>query len=153
MSWQDNSFYYNKAIDVSKKAAESGHEAFGCILVDGDGEIVMERTNRYPETGDLTSHDVMSLVRKAVVDYDSEYLSKCSIYCTMEPCFMCMGAIYWSGIPKLNYIISEETLEMLFGGPSVSLHSREIAERVSACKIIEITSVRMRHYMSVLIIF
>lgn len=136
--FEDEIYYYNKAIDVCKKAVETGHEAFGCILVNGDGEIVMEMTNTYPETGDITAHDVMSLVRKAVVEYDAEYLKKCSVYCTMEPCFMCMGALYWSGIPKLNYIISEETLEALFGGPSINLHSREVAEKVKDCKKIEI---------------
>jgi len=125
--------YLRKAIEVSKKSREGGNHPFGAILVGPEGDVLMEAENSVNSEGDCTGHAETNLVRKASKAYDRDFLAQCCLYSSAEPCAMCSGAIYWSGIGKVAYALSEEGLLRLTGddaeNPTLSLPSREVYSR------------------------
>lgn len=120
--------YFERAIEISKEALETGNDGFGCLLVDEDGEIVMEQRNAVADEGDPTAHDAMTLLRKAVKKYDAGYLGKCTLYATMEPCVMCMGAAFWAGLGAVKFAVTEKELGTILSG-GLDMPSTEFAER------------------------
>jgi tRNA(Arg) A34 adenosine deaminase TadA len=74
---------------------------FGCLVVK-DGEIVAEGNNMVFSTNDPTAHAEIVAIRRACIALDSFQLEDCLIYCSCEPCPMCLGAIYWTR-PKAVY--------------------------------------------------
>jgi tRNA(Arg) A34 adenosine deaminase TadA len=105
------------SFEVALKARESGNHPFGAVLADESGKIILEGEN-YVVTGvDITGHAETNLVREACRKFDAEFLSKCTLYASTEPCPMCAGAIYWSGIEKVVYGLSQERFYMtVLGG-------------------------------------
>lgn len=139
MVWQEDSAYFKYAIELSEAAGKSGNDPFAAILVGPDGEILLEQKNAVKDLGnDQTAHDSLLLASRASKKFDPEFLKQCTLYATMEPCFMCLGGIFWANIGKVKFIVSEAELNRMFGGdPGIDIHSREIAERLG--KKIEIS--------------
>lgn len=121
--------YFKRGVELSYHAMEQGNDGFACVLVGPDGSILLEQENEAKTLGDVTAHDAILLVRAAVKKYDSDFLKDCSIYATMEPCIMCMGAVYWSGIGTVKFAVSEEEYSAMRGGGGLDLHSKEFARR------------------------
>lgn len=123
-------YYIEKAIEVSRKARESGNTPFGCILVDPNGHILIEQGNIEITEKDCTGHAETALMRKASKLYTKEFLYKCSLYSTAEPCSMCSGAIYWGNVGRVVYGISEKSLLGLTGNhpqnPTLNVPCRSI---------------------------
>ena len=103
------------AIDVARKARDSGNHPFGAVLVDEEGHILMEAGNTVVTENDCTAHAELNLMRQAVRKYDREFLAKCTIYSSTEPCPMCAGAIFWGNVRRLVYGLSEEGLYEMAG--------------------------------------
>ena len=71
----------------------------------------MEQGNGYlSEGGDRTAHAERLLASRAARTYDVEFLSRCTLYTSAEPCAMCAGAIYWAGIGRVVYGQTEKAL-------------------------------------------
>jgi tRNA(Arg) A34 adenosine deaminase TadA len=75
----------------------------------------MEAENTVLTEKDCTGHAETNLMRKASSKYDREFLGKCTIYTSAEPCPMCVGAIYWANVRRVVYGLSEESLYEIFG--------------------------------------
>ncbi len=130
---QSHEAYLRRAVEVSKNAVAHGNLPFGCILVDRDGNIVMEQENLSLTTGKCTAHAETLLAERASVEHSPEYLWGCTLYTSAEPCCMCTGAIYWANIGAVSYAMSEEDLLALTGAdevnPTFSLPCREVFAR------------------------
>jgi tRNA(Arg) A34 adenosine deaminase TadA len=122
--------YLKKAVEVSEKAINSGNNPFGAILVDMDGNILMEQSNVEVTEKECTGHAETTLVRKASAKYDRETLWNCTLYTTVEPCVMCTGAIYWANVGRIVYGIAETKLLEMTGdnpkNPTMSLPCRTV---------------------------
>ena len=96
---------------VAKEALESGHLPFGAVLVAPDGETVLMKQ------GNLSTiaHAETELSRRGFAQYNPEYLWRCTLVTTFEPCVMCAGNIYWANIGNLVYGVEETTLKKLTG--------------------------------------
>ncbi len=66
-----------------------------------DGEVILRAENSVFTGHDMTNHAEMNLVKLAAQHYDSAFLDGCTLYTSTEPCAMCSGAIYWSGIGRM----------------------------------------------------
>ncbi|MEZ3470502.1 MAG: hypothetical protein K1W40_19540 [Schaedlerella sp.] len=128
MAWREDKFYFERTEQLAIEAMNDGDDGFSSILVDENGEIVMEQKNEAFTLKEPTAHDTIELVRRAVKKYPPEFLSQCTVYALMEPCVMCMGALFWGNIGHIKYAVSEETLNGLLPG-GLEIHSREFAER------------------------
>jgi len=107
--------YLKLANEVAIKARENGNTPFGAILVDVDGNVLMEQGNAEGDSGDATAHAEMTLASRASRAYSKETLWHCTLYTTCEPCPMCTGAIYWANIGRIVYGVSEKRLLELTG--------------------------------------
>ena len=87
---------------LAEKGITDGAGPFGAVIVK-DGEILAEAVNRVVMDSDPTAHAEIVAIRKAASFLKSHDLSDCTLYCSCEPCPMCLGAIYWSGIRKIVY--------------------------------------------------
>jgi tRNA(Arg) A34 adenosine deaminase TadA len=101
-----------RAFDVARRSREAGDHPFGAVLADGEGKMLMEQGNGYSsEGGDRTAHAERVLATRASRAYNVEFLARCTLYASAEPCAMCAGAIYWAGIGRVVYGESEKALK------------------------------------------
>lgn len=101
------------AFAIAQQAREHGNHPFGAVLVNAHGEKVLEAENTVITNRDCTGHAETNLLREASRRFDESFLAKCTIYASAEPCAMCAGAIYWSGVGRLVYGLSKQKLSAL----------------------------------------
>ena len=122
--------YLLRAVEVSEQAVLDGNHPFGSILVDGEGNILLEQGNNEVTTRACTGHAETVLMGRASQLYDKEFLASCTMYTTAEPCAMCAGAIYWANVQRLVYGITEKQLLGETGddprNPTLSLDCRTV---------------------------
>jgi len=110
----------------------NGNHPFGAVLVDDAGKLLLEAENGYMPSGDGTAHAERLLCSQACVTYSSDVLKRSTLYSSAEPCAMCAGAIYWAGIGRLVYGLSEERLRKITGNhpenPTLDLPCRTVLE-------------------------
>jgi len=105
-----------KAFDVARRSRERGDHPFGSILADQDGNVLLEQCNGYSsEGGDRTAHAERLLATRAGKAYDLNFLAGCTMYTSAEPCAMCSGAIYWAGIGRVVFGLSEREMKQITG--------------------------------------
>ncbi|ROS76754.1 solute carrier family 23 protein [Cellulomonas sp. PhB143] len=123
-----------RAMRVAETSRAEGRHPFGAIVVDGDGIVVAERgNNSLPPAGDPTQHAETAAVAAAARTLSSAQLARATLYTSAEPCAMCAGAVYWTGIGRVVYALSEERLLGLTGdnpeNPTFALPCREVFAR------------------------
>ena len=94
--------YLARAIEIAKIGISSGGGPFGAIIVKDD-KIISEAFNRVTLNNDPTAHAEILAIRQAASVLESHQLNDCTLYSSCEPCPMCLGAIYWSGMKKVVY--------------------------------------------------
>jgi guanine deaminase len=94
--------FLDRALELARKGITEGGGPFGAVIV-RDEKIISEAYNNVVPAKDPTSHAEISAIRKAAVALDTHKLEGCTLYTSCEPCPMCLGAIYWSGIRKVVY--------------------------------------------------
>ena len=119
-----------RAVEIAGLARAGGNHPFGALLASAAGEILLEAANTVVTARDVTGHAELNLVRLASHTYAVEALAGCTLYSSTEPCAMCAGAIYWSGIGRLVYALSERDLLGFTGAepanPTMSLPVRDV---------------------------
>ena len=125
--------HLRRAINVAHRSRANGNHPFGALLVDAAGELVAEAENTVTTDGDPTGHAEINLVRIAGRRFDPDYLEKCTLFSSTEPCAMCAGAIYWAGIGRVVFALGEDELRRITGtnpaNPTLALPSREVFAR------------------------
>jgi len=91
-----------RAILLSEESVKNGGGPFGAVIVK-EGKIVGEASNSVTIDHDPTAHAEVNAIRKACKHLKTYNLEGCTIYCSCEPCPMCLGAIYWAHIDKIFY--------------------------------------------------
>ena len=105
-----------RSFAIARDSRQRGDHPFGCLLADGAGNVLMEQGNGYSsEGGDRTAHAERLLASRAARQYDTAFLSECTLYTSAEPCAMCSGAIYWAGIGRVVYGQTERGLKAQTG--------------------------------------
>ena len=122
------------AFQVAARARDEGNLPFGCLIVDGDGNVVIEQGNLgLVPVRDATAHAETTAARSAARRYSSPELAPFTLYTSAEPCAMCAGAIYWSGIGRVVFGLTEHDLKDLTGNhpdnPTMDLPCREVFAR------------------------
>ncbi len=111
--------FIRRAFALAKQSVQNGNHPFGAVLVIAE-EIVLEGENTVIETKDVTHHAEMNLISRASRIIPGTRLKEATLYASTEPCAMCTGALYWSGIRHLVYGCSSESLDKIAGGGLVS---------------------------------
>jgi tRNA(Arg) A34 adenosine deaminase TadA len=125
--------FLHQAIAVSRRSRENGNHPFGAILVSSTGEVLLEAENTVVTTRDATGHAETNLMRMASIQFSSEILATSTMYSSCEPCVMCAGAMYWTGVSRLVYALPETKLYEMTGAntdnPTMHLGCREVLTR------------------------
>lgn len=102
------------AFAVARRARANGKHPFGATLVDARGRVLMEQENAFDTEG-RTGHAETVLSRRACAAYSAEELAQTTMYVSAEPCAMCAGSLYWAGIGRVVYAMSEHKLKRIIG--------------------------------------
>lgn len=133
MAVHSHEYYLKRCIEISKEARAGGNTPFGALLVDGNGDIILEQGNIEITEHICTGHAETTLAARASQKYSKEFLWDCTLYTTAEPCAMCAGAIYWANIGRVVYAMTERQLLILTGSdeqnPTFDLPCREVFSR------------------------
>ena len=90
------------ALDLARQAWEVGEVPVGAVVVRGD-EIIGRGYNRPISAADPTAHAEVMAIRDAAQHIGNYRLTDCTLYVTLEPCTMCVGAIFHARITRLIY--------------------------------------------------
>src|SRR5580704_4915799 len=110
-SLTDHERWMRRALDLAREAEESGEVPVGCVLVAG-GEIIGQGRNSPIEMLDPTAHAEMLAMRQAAIAVGNYRLSDATLYCTLEPCPMCAGALVAARVKTLVF----GARDLRFGG-------------------------------------
>ena len=126
----DHDHMLRRSFDVARRARLHGNHPFGALLVDGDGHVLLEVENGFLPERDMTAHAERLLATAASKQFAPKVLAACTLYSSAEPCCMCAGAIYWAGIGRVVYGLSERRLKSLTGdhveNPTLDLPCRTV---------------------------
>lgn len=91
----DRNDFIQRAIQLAIENVQKGGGPFGAIVVK-DGQVIATGVNQVTATADPTAHAEIVAIRQACRVLQNFELHGCEIYCSCEPCPMCLGAIYWA---------------------------------------------------------
>jgi len=152
-SLTEHEHWMRRALELALEAEASGEVPVGCVLV-SNGEIVGQGRNSPIEMLDPTAHAEMLAMRQAAIAVGNYRLSDAALYCTLEPCPMCAGALVaarvktlvfgardlrFGGVrskfqiadsPLLNHRV--EVIEGVFGAESTAMLQRFFTDRRSS---------------------
>lgn len=94
-----------RTIELSQESYDQGRFPAGAVMVDEQNNIVAESVSgKWPA---VNHHGEASVIDQTMEKYNVR-LEKFTLYTTMEPCLMCLGKAYWSGLDTIIYIIPAE---------------------------------------------
>jgi len=99
------------ALDLAREAEDSGEVPVGCVLV-ARRELVGQARNSTIVLLDPTAHAEMLALRQGAIALGNYRLSDATLYCTLEPCPMCAGALVAARVSTLVF----GARDLRFGG-------------------------------------
>ena len=123
--------FLRQAIELAREARSDGRHPFGALIVNEFGETVAAALNNAVKpAGDPTQHAETLACADAAKRLSEPELAKCTLYTSTEPCAMCAGAIYWIGLGRVVFGLSETGLMRYTGSheenPTLDLPCREV---------------------------
>ncbi len=99
----DDLYYMDLALDQARMAAKINEVPVGAVLVDNSGQVIGYGHNQTISTCDPSGHAEMVALRFGAKKIGNYRLTGATIYTTIEPCIMCMGAIVHARLARLVY--------------------------------------------------
>ena len=123
--------FVSQVLGLAQLSREQGHHPFAAMVVSAAGEVIAQAMN--DSSTDRTAHAEMNALRLASQRFSTAELADATLYSSAEPCAMCAGGAYWSGVGRVVYALSEASLLALTGNapenPTLSLPCREVFAR------------------------
>lgn len=92
-----------RALSCARAAGQAGEVPVGAVLVGANGEVLAEGANAPLASHDPTAHAEIQALRVGAAVQENYRLPDTSLYVTLEPCAMCMGAIYQARVRRLVF--------------------------------------------------
>jgi len=134
--------YMREALGLAARGAARGEVPVGAVVV-MRGEVVGRGWNCPIERRDPTAHAEILALREAAATAGNYRLGGVTLYCTLEPCVMCAGALVAARVARLVF----GTRDLRFGGvrskfriadSEILNHTVEIVEGVLAAECVEL---------------
>jgi len=130
--------FLKQAIQLAREHMNLGHGGpFGAVIV-REKQVVAEGWNQVTTALDPTAHAEIVAIRNASAQLQNFDLSGCIIYCSCEPCPMCLAAIYWARLDRLVFAASRQDAaragfddEFLYQEIPRPFHSRQLPTQQS----------------------
>ncbi len=94
--------YLDRCLELAQQAAAAAEVPVGAVVVQ-DGEILGEGRNRTRERGSPLAHAEMLALAEAFARVGVGRIPEATLYCSLEPCFMCAGALLHARVERLVY--------------------------------------------------
>jgi tRNA(adenine34) deaminase len=94
--------YMRRALELAKRAQAEGEVPIGALVVLGE-KVVGEGWNRPIAANDPTAHAEVQAIRSASSAMGNYRLTGATLYVTLEPCDMCVGAMFHARIARIVY--------------------------------------------------
>jgi tRNA(adenine34) deaminase len=91
-----------QSLECARRAARDGEVPVGAVLVAGDA-VIAEGWNRPVASNDPTAHAEIVALRAGALHLGNYRLGACTLYATLEPCSMCMGALINARVARLVF--------------------------------------------------
>jgi len=91
--------FMRRALELARRAQEEGEVPVGCVLA-VENQIAGEGWNRTISASDPTAHAEIQAMRAAAVKLGNYRLTGATLYVTLEPCDMCIGAMFHARIAR-----------------------------------------------------
>lgn len=98
--------FMQRALELARQAEAAGEVPVGAVIVK-DGIIIGEGFNQPIRLHDPSAHAEMLALRAAASQVENYRLAGCTLYVTLEPCAMCMGAMVHARIGRLVYATAD----------------------------------------------
>lgn len=119
MSDKNDREFLRLAIEISREAIDTGDGTFGAVIVK-DGKILAAESNRTHIEDNPTLHAEIVAIREASRIHGADSLAGSTIYCSCEPCLMCLMAITYSEIAQIVYAATlEDAIKYGSGDPPI----------------------------------
>ncbi len=100
---QRDIFYMQLALKEAKQAAEQGEVPVGAVIISKEGELLASAANSPIASCDPSCHAEISAIRLACRQQKNYRLPGTTLYVTLEPCIMCIGAMIHARIKRVVY--------------------------------------------------
>jgi tRNA(adenine34) deaminase len=136
----DDDLWMAEALRLAEAAGAAGEVPVGAVVT-LDGEVIGRGANAPIELRDPTAHAEMTALREAARNAGNYRLDQAVLYCTVEPCVMCAGALVNARVRRLVF----GTRDLRFGGVRSKFrladsdllnHQVEIVEGVRAAECV-----------------
>ena len=92
------------ALDEARAAASRGEVPVGAVVVDDTtGTVIARAGNAVEASHDATAHAELRALRAAAQSVRNWRLQDATLYCTLEPCVVCLGAAYAFRVPRVVF--------------------------------------------------
>lgn len=98
--------WMREALTEAEKAAEENEVPVAAVIV-SDGEVIARAHNMRETLNDPTAHAEMLVLRQAAEKRGNWRLYGATVYCTLEPCCMCAGALVNARVDRVVYGLSD----------------------------------------------
>ena len=98
-----NEFYMRMALEEAAEAARLGEIPVGAVAVDAEGRVLARAHNLCETQRMPTHHAELLVVQEACRELGSWRLSNVTVYVTLEPCPMCMGALIRARVARVVF--------------------------------------------------
>lgn len=95
------------ALTQAEMAARQGEVPVGAVLVDAQGELLAEGFNQPILSHDATAHAEVVVIRAACRKLQNYRLPDTTLYVTLEPCTLCVGALIHARVARVVYGATE----------------------------------------------
>ena len=116
MTSESHEYWMRRALDLAREAEAAGEVPVGCVVVAGqsgnNGRVIGEGRNSPIVMLDPTAHAEMLALRQAALAAGNYRLEDATVYCTLEPCPMCAGAMVAARVKTLVF----GARDLRFGG-------------------------------------
>ena len=108
----DDDHYMRQALHEAQKAFDEGEVPIGAVVVK-EGRIIGRGYNRIEATNDATAHAEVLAIGAASNALEDWRLNECTLFVTLEPCIMCLGASLQSRVDRIVYGASDNIMGAL----------------------------------------
>ena len=99
----DHQYYMDMALDEARQAEKMDEVPVGALVVDSDGSIISSAHNETIRRCDPSAHAEMLALRRAATKIQNYRLLGTTLYVTVEPCVMCMGAAIHARVAQVVF--------------------------------------------------
>ena len=98
----DDTHWMQAALAEAQRAFDDEEVPIGCLIV-ARGRLLAKAHNQMRRLKDPTAHAEILAITQAANALQSERLTDATLYVTIEPCVMCIGAMFWARVERLVF--------------------------------------------------